>query len=228
MTALRINSLPSLDGIKDVLFLAEHKILPDIIILPKVESDRDIVILDRILLDYDHQAQIFAVIETAQGIKSIDRIISANASLTGLIIGTADISARISCSIKEDIINHVKCEISIAAASYDLIAIDAPCFDLGNNSKLKEELILAKELGYSGKIAIHPDQVNIINKAFTPTKDELEQANRIITSVCKKDQVISKLNGQMLGPPFLKKAQEIVKKYRLANHIDLKIGENNA
>jgi citrate lyase beta subunit len=209
LLALRINSLKTIDGISDLQFLVKINMLPDILILPKVESDRDIEIASEILsLVNPKKMYIFAIIETARGLKSIDRIVSSNYRPDGLIFGAADMMADLSLVSFSKIIIHIKSEIALAAVSENLIAIDSPCFHLKNNTLLEEEIIEAKELGYRGKIAIHPNQVEAINKYFSPTFDEISEIKNIVEIFKNEERSIIKLGDRMIGPPFLEWAKK--------------------
>lgn len=75
---------------------------------------------------------------------------------------------------------YIKTVIVATARAYDVDAIDKVYFDLKNQEGFRKECIEAKKLGYVGKQAIHPSQVDIANEVFSPTKEEIEWAKKVI------------------------------------------------
>jgi citrate lyase beta subunit len=217
--SVRINALSSVEGLRDVIFLLENDIFPDIILVPKIESAGELNVLDAILQRSGKKPQVFAIIETLRGLTSIDKIVSSNVSLHGIILGSADMSAQLSFSISNKFLEHVKYEMAVAAISENIIAIDAPCFNLGCEETLRRELMLAKEFGFSGKIAIHPRQLKIINECFTPNQHELERAEKVMGMVGDRGtaSTIGVLDNSMVGPPFAIMAAKLIKRHGMIN-----------
>ncbi|KAA6178655.1 CoA ester lyase [Pseudomonas marginalis] len=202
--AIRVNTLAKSEGIRDLVFLLDHNIIPEYLIIPKVESSGELRVLNELTCATGQRVKTFAIIETLKGLRCIDSIINERTSLRGLILGSADISSEINFKIAERALIQIKCDIAIAAHSMSLMVIDSPCFKLNNDKALRSEIEIAKEFGYSGKIAIHPSQVELINKLFTPTATELKKARAIIKCLEASEPLtaISSLDGEMLGPPF--------------------------
>ena len=88
---------------------------------------------------------------------------------------------------------------------------------------LREEIEAAKALGYTGKIAVHPSQISMINRLFSPTEAELEKAKAIIASLASPDlpTAIASIDGEMVGPPF-----EVLARKLLATQ-ELVLNKNN-
>ena len=82
-------------------------------------------------------------------------------------------------------------------------------FKLNNTDALTAEIVAAKAIGFDGKIALHPSQVNYINDGFSPSGAELNKAKRVIeaASCSHTNSPITKITEHMVGPPFLKYAQ---------------------
>ena len=77
----------------------------------------------------------------------------------------------------------VSVSVVIAAAAYGLYALDMVYFDLVDLAGFEEECVIGRQLGYDGKMAIHPKQVPIINRVFSPTAKEVAQAQKIVDAV---------------------------------------------
>ena len=211
--AIRVNTLTKPEGIRDLVFLLDHNIIPEYLIIPKVESAGELRVLNELISATGQRVKTFAIIETLKGLRCIDSIINERTNLRGLILGSADLSSEINFKIAERALTHIKCDIAIAALSMGLMVIDSPCFKLNNEKALRTEIETAKEFGYSGKIAIHPAQVELINKLFTPTAIELKKARAIIKCLeaAGPTTAISTLDGEMLGPPFEIMARRLLK-----------------
>jgi len=103
--------------------------------------------------------------------------------------------------------------IIIVARAYGLDPIDKVCFNVSNLDVLRTEAIEAKSMGFSGKLAVHPSQINIINEIFSPTNDEVNWAKKVLdiyeqTTIQKKGAV--KLNGQLIDAVHYKLAKRIL------------------
>ncbi|SFG10209.1 (S)-citramalyl-CoA lyase [Duganella sp. CF458] len=212
--ALRINALSTRNGLLDMMLLADNDFDVDIIHLPKVESAGEIRMLSHLLNEMGRKVEIFAVIETLAGLKAIDEISGVGGQLRGLILGAADISSEIGIPVnnKGRMLGQIKYQIAVAALRHGLEAIDAPCFAIEDAAALQEELDIALDLGFTGKIAIHPSQVAAINHAFSPSEAELRDAIAVVRSVDSATHGIASVQGQMIGPPFAKYAQKVIQK----------------
>lgn len=212
--ALRINALSTQNGLLDMMLLAEHDFDVDIIHLPKVESAGEIRLLNSLLNEMGRRTEIFAVIETLAGLKAIDEICGVGGQLRGLILGSADISSEIGIQVnnKGRMMGQIKYQIAVAALRNGLEAIDSPCFAIDDAAALQEELDIALDLGFTGKIAIHPSQVASINHAFSPSESALRDAVAVMRSIDGATHGIASVQGQMIGPPFAKYAQRVIQK----------------
>ncbi len=212
--ALRINSLISSYGIEDLLFIKKNKLPIDIIILAKTETQRDIEIVGKYLFGVNPRLKLFAVIETLVGLNSIKNICENNQHLAGVIFGAADIASEmnigLNCNSKA--LDFIKYEIAIAANTNNILAIDSPCFNLNSSELLKSECLRAKDIGFTGKIALHPNQVNTINNVFKYSNKEKQLAREIIDKFNISQTAALKYNGNLIGPPFVKMAKRLVER----------------
>ena len=88
--------------------------------------------------------------------------------------------------------------------------IDTITGDFRDKDLIERETQDGRRLGFRGKIAIHPDQVEIINRAFTPTETELAYARRVVAAFATAGTGTVGLDGQMLDMPHLKQAQNLL------------------
>ena len=118
-------------------------------------------------------------------------------------IGAADFSAGLKAKLAWEPLLYARSKVAIAAAMYDLFTIDAPFFFLDDPEGCEQEAIAVKNMGFTGKACIHPSQVDIINKAFEPTKEEKEEAMKVLKEYEKiGGSGVIKVDGRMVDEPI--------------------------
>jgi citrate lyase beta subunit len=211
-TAVRLNVLSSSDGLKDLLFLLDHGLVPSALLLPKAVLPDEVSLASALLRERGvTSTRIFAIIETVHSLWALRTLTAAPAGFAGLIFGAADFAADLGVAPTVTDLRFVKQEIALAARRFGLTAIDSPCFQLRDQGRLALELDDARRLGFSGKIAIHPAQVAAINQSFTPSAQAVEQARKLVDAAAHApDAAILRVEDEMIGPPFLKHARRVL------------------
>ena len=213
-TAVRINCLSTSEGIRDMLFIRDNFLTPSIIILPKINSPFEIELVDRLLDEIESPSNLFLVFETVRGFKSIGSIVTCSNRVKGLIFGVADLAAELGTRLDCPLVQSLKFDLAIAALSNDLLAIDSPCFKIDDMSQLQHEIEQAKSIGFSGKIAIHPTQISLINSLFKPLQEDVQQAQELVEAFKQNTTLnVARFKGGMIGPPFLKNANKLLSRY---------------
>ncbi|MEM9775082.1 MAG: CoA ester lyase [Chloroflexota bacterium] len=184
---------------------------PDGIVIPKIESADTLQEIEALLPE---SISIFALIETPLSFLNLPEIASSP-RLTGLMLGGEDliaaIGARPSLSRKE--LNYARGALVMAAAAYNLQAIDTVYTAWRDVKGLKEEAQVAADIGFTGKLAIHPAQLPPIHEAFAPTVEEVEWATDIIAEGERlKDQGIGVFSygGRMIDEAHIRRAEKIM------------------
>jgi citrate lyase beta subunit len=211
-TAVRINVVSSSDGLKDLLFLLDHGIVPDALLLPKVGLPEEIALVWALLAERGAIAtRIFAIIETVRSLWSLRTLSAAPPGLAGLIFGAADFAADLGVPPTVTDLHFVKQEIALAARRFGVAAIDSPCFELRDRGRLELEIQEARRLGFAGKIAIHPSQIAAINQAFLPSEQAVESARKLVDAADQASgRAILRVDDEMVGPPFVKYARQVL------------------
>jgi len=159
------------------------------IVVPKVESGRDLEPLDRMLeaAGRERPLGLQALIETAAGLAHAGEIAASSPRLEALIIGYADLAASLgrppSASHDPDRWGFALDTVLVAARASGLQAIDGPHLRIDDLDGLSAAARRARELGYDGKWALHPSQVGPINDVFSPTAEELARARAILDAL---------------------------------------------
>ncbi|QSQ26342.1 CoA ester lyase [Pyxidicoccus parkwayensis] len=207
---VRINSLRTMDGLRDVLALLDSGVQPDAILLPKVESPMELQQLDELLGERIPDAALLAIIETPRGVSAVDAIAAATPRLRGLIFGAADLSSQLGVPLTWEPMLYARSRIAMAASIAGLSAIDSPFFDLEDPAGLAEETRRASTLGFTAKIVIHPDQVDIIHNALRPSARMVDHARRVLAQADDGKGGIHLVGGSMVGPPLVAAARRVM------------------
>jgi citrate lyase subunit beta / citryl-CoA lyase len=207
--------------------------MPAGIVLPKVSSAQEIIAAAERLASLEsrhatHRGPIrllVLVTETAQGLLQLPQypaLLAHSAHtmqrLAGLTWGAEDLSAVLGSSAKRDaagqytfIFQLARTSCLLAAAALGVQAIDGVQTEFRDAAALGRELGDARRDGFSGKLAVHPDQLPAINAAFTPSAAELEHAQRVLAAFAAAGGAgVASLDGQMIDRPHLLLAQRIV------------------
>jgi len=206
---------------------------PDGIILPKPRSGEDV---HRLSLALDHaeeaaglklgSTRIIAITtEVPICVLNMPSFIGSSTRLEGLTWGAEDLSAEIGSTATREPNGALTSPYRLArdlclftAVSAGVQPIDTVFIDFRDQDGLRAEAAAAARDGFTGKLAIHPDQVAIINEAFTPSQREIDHARDIIAMfAASPDAGVISLNGRMYDRPHLTRAERVLARAGLAS-----------
>ena len=178
------------------------------IVLPKVSTPED---LARVTGD----PAILVMIETARGVLRALEIADSDPRIVGLAFGGEDLSADLGVARTRAAgeFETARSLVALAAAASGVSAVDTPWFDLGDAEGAGREARASRQLGYSGKLVIHPSHVPPVNAAFTPDEQESERARRIIDAfdaAVSAGSGIATLDGRMIDLPVVVAARRVL------------------
>lgn len=211
--AMRINSVTHHEGLRDLLAIRSYPVKPDVVMLPKVDSPRDLEIVEQALGPDCAHVDLMAVVETAQGLENVNAIARATPRLKALIFGSADFSFGIGANLSWEPLHYARSRLVTAARAANLHVIDSALFDISNAEGLREEAALARSMGFSGKAAIHPRQVEAINQAFSPDERTLRKAQKIVAESKANNFNICVVDGIMVGLPFVEASRRLLEEF---------------
>ncbi len=196
----RINGMDTPFAYRDIVDVVEAAgDRVDVIVIPKVNDTAEVKAVDYLLtqiemrMGYRQPIGLEASIETAMGMLKVEEIAFSSPRLESLVFGVADYAASVTMMTK-GISGHGDREefypghrwhfplsrMVMAAKAAGLVAIDAPYGDYKDAEGLRRSCVLSAALGYDGKWAIHPDQVEIINEVYTPSPEDVERSRKIV------------------------------------------------
>jgi citrate lyase beta subunit len=207
---LRMNCPLTLDGVRDLAMIAVYAHKPQVVLVPKVESARDVEYVANVLDTDGYAPQIWALIETPRAFGRLPAIMRAP-RLSGVVFGAADYAAAVGCGLGWEPLLWARSALVGNAAAVGIPAIDAPFWDLNDLDGLRREAEQAEELGFYGKGAVHPRQAPIIHEVFAPTPQEIEQARAVLVAGRDSGRGITTIEGQMVGTPFFTAAERLLR-----------------
>lgn len=204
---LRINAVSTRAGLEDLLALADAAVLPGVLLLPMVESAAEIRIVTSVL--GERTPALVPLIETASGLRGAVSIASAS-GVSAMMFGGGDLSADLGVALAWEPLLWARGAFIAACAEAGVPAIDVPFVALDDIQGLQREAQAAKDLGFSGKAAIHPAQVDVINSVFRPSAEQIAEAEQAQAAFDAAGGAAVRFNGRMLEAPIMRRYQRIL------------------
>lgn len=213
---IRVNSPETEFFEADMAIISERV---DGVVLPKAESRGDIErvssFLDSIDKGMDKDIVIIPTIESALGVINAYEIASSP-RVAALAFGAEDFTRDIGAerSPEGNELWYARSAIVTAAKAAGVQALDTVYPDVRDSEGLRRETEMIKRIGFDGKSAIHPNQLEIIHDVFTPSLEEVKNAHDILVAIAeaeeKKSGVIA-LNGRMIDRPVVERAKRVIR-----------------
>ncbi|HEX2050964.1 MAG TPA: CoA ester lyase [Actinomycetota bacterium] len=219
---VRINSIDTqwaADDLKTVVEEAGRYL--DCVMIPKVQHAHEVMFVDHMLrmietnTGLERRIGIEAQIETATGLRNVHEIAHASDRLETLIFGPADMSASLGLPTVSaglpmpgypgDHWHWVLETILVAARDAGLQAIDGPYLLIKDLDGFRDMAMRARALGYDGKWALHPGQIDVLNEVFTPTQDEYDKAEALLEAY-KHATEVDRRGAVMFGSEMIDEA----------------------
>jgi len=208
---IRINDSLSPNFLKDVETTVDLDIKGYVLPKASVEAVNK-------LNDLIKNKNIIPIIESPLSLLKAEEIAACN-NVTGLLFGAEDYTKElgISRTLNGTEILYARSIISIVCNAYGIESIDTPYTSKDDETGLREDSIHAKNLGFTAKSLIHPNQVEIVNEVFSPTSREIFEAKRIIKKSEESDKGAFSLDGKMIDLPIIEKAKKVLNKAKKYN-----------
>jgi citrate lyase subunit beta/citryl-CoA lyase len=228
--SVRINSLDTHYMYRDVIDIVEQvgdKI--DTILIPKVGTDSDVYMVDCLLTQIEYSKKIKnkigleCLIETSLGMSNIKEIAQSSDRLEALHFGVADYAASLRArtivigglnpDYPGDQWHHGLSQLVMTCRAFGLRPIDGPFGDFKDSDAYIASAKRAAAIGVEGKWAIHPSQIDLANKVFSPPALEVDKAKKIIEALekaAKEGKGAAQLEGRMIDAASARMAENIV------------------
>lgn len=228
---VRVNGFDTGEGLRDLAAVVRYK--PSAVMLPKCESSAALWRLDRHLaaleerdgLEIGSVGTLAIVTETARSLGELASYASVPERTRGLTWGGEDLSSDIGALENRDssrrylpLYEFARSFCLLAATSARVAPIDAVYTDFRDRDGLVLEARAAAASGFAGKLAIHPDQIEIINDAFTPSVSQIEWAHQVVGAFQSAPGTgVASVDGEMLDRPHLLQARRLLSREAISN-----------
>ena len=207
---IRINSVREHFGILDLQEILISDNPPPAIMLPKVKTPDEVVLVDTLLSEKGHDCRLHVIIETNEGLENAYDIGSSSSRIEALFFGGIDMAAELRCKNEWEPLLYARSRVVHAASSNGLDVIDVPYLDLEDMEGMKNLAIKARDLGFTGKGSVHPKQIRILNEVFTPDIHAIKRAKRILDTFRQADTGLVVIDGKLIEKPVIREMQRIV------------------
>ncbi len=192
------------------------------ICIPKVESPGDVATVSDMLSEFEARASLPAgsvwvqpIIETAIGLLHAEQIAGCDTRVLALAFGAEDFALdmgidRLDAAAELD---QARWHVSVAARAAGVLAVDCVYPRIDDEDGLIQETTRAKQMGYQGKLIIHPRQIEAVHSAFAPTRREIEDAQHTVEAyeaARLEGKGVTALDGRMIDEPVVERARRLL------------------
>ncbi len=217
---VRINAIDTPYWQKDLDAILPYQ--PGLILLPKTSGTADVLVADAYITEVEKKLGIttgtvglMPLIETALGVENAFAIASATNRVKALFLGAEDLTADLQCKRTKEgrEIEYARTRLVMAARAAGVDVYDTPFTDVNDDEGIEIDANLAKALGFSGKASISPRHVDVINRVFSPTLEEIDYAYEVMETIVlakKQGKGAIALRGKMIDAPIVMRAQRTI------------------
>ncbi len=205
--AIRINAPGTPHYAGDMALAARVK--PEALVIPKAEDPRKV---RAVAARLPRGTALHLVLESGMGVLNARDLARASPRVELLAFGAedlaADIGARRTPSSQE--VLYARSHVALVAGTFRIASMDQVYVDYRDLDGLRRECEEARNLGYRGKLCIHPDQVPVVHSVFTPGAEEVERARRVVEASEKAGGGAFALDGRMIDRPLVEQARYVL------------------
>ncbi|WP_152041093.1 HpcH/HpaI aldolase/citrate lyase family protein [Salinigranum salinum] len=196
----------------------------DAVVVPKVESVDDVVAVADLVASHGVDVPLLALVETATGVLNAAAV-AGTEPVDALVFGAEDFAASVGATRTAEgaEVLYARQRVLVAARAAGVDAIDTLHTDYEDDEGLRAQTATTVQLGYDGKLAIHPRQVTIINEALTPDADRIEWARRVLAAKDDADAAgrgVFSVDGEMIDAPLVTQAERTLERARAAGVVE--------
>lgn len=195
---------------------------PDLILLPKTGGAREALEADSYMTELERKlgfpantVGLMPLIETALGVENAFQIASCTSRIRALFLGAEDLTADLQCKRTKEgrEIEYARTRLVVAARAAGVEVYDTPFTDVNDDAGILADAALAKSLGFTGKASISPRHVEVINRVFSPTLQEIDYAYEVMEAIAlakEQGKGAIALRGKMIDAPIVARAQRTI------------------
>ena len=218
---IRVNPLSTDFGYGDIVAVVGPGV--DGIVLPKVESAHELCTADWLIAQIERDKglpvgaiDLLPIIETGKGVAAVNAIASAKTRIRRLAFGAGDFTLDMDIKWSRDeseLMHYRSCLVLASRASGLEAPLDTVWVNLPDKEGLAASAARVRGMGFQGKLCIHPDQVAVVNAAFSPSAEQVAWAQRVVDAFKAAEASQSaaiQLDGQFIDYPIVHQAQRLL------------------
>ncbi len=202
---VRINSIRTQDGLRDLAALADAPVLPDFLMIPKIAHPEEAAIIAEAFPGLP----LWPIVESAAGLFQAAAIAAAP-SVAGLLFGAVDYAAECGCTLAWESLLYARSALAAFRAAAGIQLLDVPALDIKDSAGLDATTRRARDLGFTGRACIHPAQVETVNAAFAPSEAEIAAAHRLVQALREAAGAAALLDGKLIEKPVILAAERVL------------------
>ncbi|WLR50655.1 CoA ester lyase [Bacillus tianshenii] len=219
----RINDRESGELLKDISQLTIEGV--DGFVYPKSNIGQDIYFIDKLLETIEYEKgfpigtfKIIPLIETASGVLHAEEISAASDRVIAIAFGNEDYLTDIQ-GVNDETASTIftaRSMIAMAARSQNVIPIDTVHIKVHDLEDLERNIQIAKKLGFEGMLVLHPKELELVHKYYSPTEQEIIEARKMIEAFEESERNgsgVAIVDGRFVGPPLVKNAYKVLSSY---------------
>ena len=191
---------------------------------PKASTGKDIYFFDKLLETVEYEKgipvgtfKIISLIETAAAVLNAQEICQASNRVVGIAYGCEDFITDIGGihDLEGKSLFTPRALIAMAAKANKVTPIDTVHIAVHDLDDLEKNILLAKTLGFEGMLVLHPKELPLVHRYFTPSSQEVAEAEemlRLAAEAQKTNKGVAVINGKFIGPPMIRSAKNILKR----------------
>ena len=229
-TYIRLNPIESKLLFEDLEYVLHKDV--DGFMLTKIYTADDMIYYDKLFsqLEYENNIEVGSfyftpLIETTSAVMDVYNIAKATDRTVALTFGGEDFLNDLVGLHGEPprTFDYPRAAIATAARAANILPIDTPYLAINDHEGFIEEETISFEMGFAGCLLLHPEQIPLAHKCFTPKKEEVERSKKIVKAIEKANEEGSGVavldDGKMVGPPMRKRAEKVLEIMEKINKI---------
>ncbi len=207
---VRISTPRSADGLRDLLALVEARPAAGTVMLPKVEAAAEVRMVEALLAEAGLPLAIAVLVETVAGIEAAPAILAASPRIAFALFGGVDLAAELGVAVAAAPLAYARARVVHAARGAGVDALDVPCLAFRDEALVAAEAAEARALGFAGKAVLHPMNVEAVHRAFTPSAEEVERAERYLAAYRASPDGLAVVDGKLVEKPVVRAMERIL------------------
>ena len=193
-----------------------------LLLLPKCETAAGIAAAESVLGSAGNGVRLLLLVESPAGIANAAALAIASRRVEALCFGHADFSLAMGLAqadASRGVVHHARCALAIAAKAAGVAPIDTVFLDVRDDDGFRRDATLGRDLGFEGKLCIHPRQVELANEVYTPAPAEVEYARRVVEAWRQAEaegRGVFALDGKMIDAPLVAVQLRVLERARRA------------